>query len=82
MKMNKKAAGILLAAMSTMIFTGCGSSDNQSKGGVDKKVQIEYWHVAPKASAVQRLKNWLPILMPSIPISRLSKNITLICIKG
>ena len=37
MKMNKKAAGILLAAMSTMIFTGCGSSDNQSKGGVDKK---------------------------------------------
>ena len=27
MKMNKKVAGILLAAMSTMIFTGCGSSD-------------------------------------------------------
>ena len=23
-------------------FTGCGSSDNQSKDGVDKKVQIEY----------------------------------------
>ena len=31
MKMNKKAAGILLAAMSTMIFTGCGSSESEKK---------------------------------------------------
>lgn len=31
MKMNKKVAGILLAAMSTMIFTGCGSSEPEKK---------------------------------------------------
>lgn len=31
MKMNKKVAGILLAAMSTMIFTGCGSSESEKK---------------------------------------------------
>ena len=31
MKMNKKAAGILLAAMSTMIFTGCGSSESERR---------------------------------------------------
>ena len=31
MKMNKKAAGILLAAMSMMIFTGCGSSEQAKK---------------------------------------------------
>lgn len=31
MKMNKKVAGILLAAMSTMIFTGCGSSETDKK---------------------------------------------------
>ena len=45
MMMKKKLAALLLAAASAMVFTGCGSSDNQSKGGVDKKVQIEYWHV-------------------------------------
>ena len=80
--MKKKLAALLLAAASAMVFTGCGSSDNQSKGGVDKKVQIEYWHVASESFGGTTVKNWLPILMPSIPISRLSKNITLICIKG
>ena len=47
--MKKKLAALLLAAASAMVFTGCGSSDNQSKGGVDKKVQIEYWHVASES---------------------------------
>lgn len=28
---EQKAAGILLAAMSTMIFTGCGSSESEKK---------------------------------------------------
>lgn len=46
MMMKKKLAALLLAAAGAMVFTGCGSDDNQSKGGVDKKVQIEYWHVA------------------------------------
>lgn len=49
MMMKKKLAALLLAAASAMVFTGCGSSDNQSKGGVDKKVQIEYWHVASES---------------------------------
>ena len=47
--MKKKLAALLLAAASAMVFTGCGSSDNQSKGSVDKKVQIEYWHVASES---------------------------------
>lgn len=37
MMMKKKLAALLLAAASAMVFTGCGSSDNQSKGSVDKK---------------------------------------------
>ena len=49
MMMKKKLAALLLAAASAMVFTGCGSSDNQSKGSVDKKVQIEYWHVASES---------------------------------
>lgn len=43
MKMNKKAAGILLAAMSTMIFTGCGSSESEKKAdnaAADSKIVV------------------------------------------
>lgn len=45
---KKKIAGVLLAAASMMVFTGCGS-DNQTKGSAEKKVQIEYWHVASES---------------------------------
>ena len=31
MMMKKKLAALLLAAASAMVFTGCGSSDNQTK---------------------------------------------------
>ena len=51
MKMNKKAAGILLAAMSTMIFTGCGSSESEKKAdnaaAGSKIVVMEAVHAVP-----------------------------------
>ena len=34
--MKNKLAALILEAASAMVFTGCGSSDNQSKGSVDK----------------------------------------------
>ena len=49
MKMNKKAAGILLAAMSTMIFTGCGSSESEKKADNAALVKI----VTIKSMAMQ-----------------------------
>ena len=45
MKMNKKAAGILLAAMSTMIFTGCGSSESEKKAdnaAAGSKINVKF----------------------------------------
>ena len=55
MKMNKKAAGILLAAMSTIIFTGCGSSESEKKADnaaagskiVVSPVRMEAVHAVP-----------------------------------
>lgn len=40
MKMNKKVAGVLLLAMSTAIFTGCGDSGKQGASGSASKIVV------------------------------------------
>lgn len=81
MMMKKKLAALLLAAASAMVFTGCGSSDNQSKGSVDKKVQIEYWHVASESFGGEHVKELVADFNAKHPNIQVVENITPICIR-
>ena len=51
MNFKKKVAGVLLATMCAALFAGCGGDTKSADTASGKKVQIEYWHLLPKASA-------------------------------